>query len=221
MVFSILGDYKTCIITRKGKIKISLDDGGVRILSEVRYVLELRKNLISMGTLQENGYSLWSNGDRDIMRVRKGAMIVIMTRRNAGNVYKLLRGTIMGDITSVEINNDATKLWHMCLDPLSECGMIELYKRNLLKGVRSCTIGLCKYCVLGKQCRVRFKTRKQKTNGVLDYVHYDVWGATKDPFVGGSKYFVTFTDVWGATKDPFVGGSKCFMMFGGLQKIPS
>ena len=36
--FVYLGDDKTCTITRKGKIKISLDDGGVRTLSEVSYV---------------------------------------------------------------------------------------------------------------------------------------------------------------------------------------
>lgn len=49
--FVYLGDDKTCTIIVKGKIKISLDDGGVRMLSEVSYVLELRKNLISLGTL--------------------------------------------------------------------------------------------------------------------------------------------------------------------------
>ena len=33
------------------QVKITLDDGGVRTLGEVRFVLELRKNLISLGTL--------------------------------------------------------------------------------------------------------------------------------------------------------------------------
>lgn len=33
-----LGDDKTCTIIRKGKFKISLDDGGVRMLSEVHYI---------------------------------------------------------------------------------------------------------------------------------------------------------------------------------------
>lgn len=30
----------------------------------------------------------------------------------------------MGDVVSVEINRDATKLWHMRLGHLSECGMM-------------------------------------------------------------------------------------------------
>lgn len=61
-------------------------------------------------------------------------------------------------MVSVETDNDATKLWHMCLGHLNEHGMMEMHKRILLKGVRSCTFGLCKDCVLGKQCRVYFKT---------------------------------------------------------------
>jgi hypothetical protein len=35
--------------------------------------------------------------------------------------------------------------------------MFELHKRNLLKGVKSCKLGLCKYCVYEKQRRVSFK----------------------------------------------------------------
>ena len=72
--------------------------------------------------------------------------------------------------------------------------MEELHKRNLPAGVKNCTIGLCKYYIIGKQCKVSFRTGKHTTKGILDYMHYDVWGPTNEPFVGGSKYFVTFTD---------------------------
>ena len=38
------------------------------------------------------------------------------------------------------------------------------------------------------------KTGKHTTEGILDYVHSDVWGPTKEPSIGGSRYFVTFVD---------------------------
>src|ERR1044072_5004268 len=82
----------------------------------------------------------------------------------------------------------------MRLGHLSEKGMKELHKRDLLPAVKSCTIGLCKYRILGKQCRVSFKTEKHTTEGILDYVHSDVWGPTKESSIGGSRYFVTFVD---------------------------
>ncbi|CAI8585364.1 unnamed protein product [Vicia faba] len=88
--FVYLGDDITCSITRKGKIKIALDDGGTHILSEVCYVPELRKNFISLDTLQVNVYSFRSDGDKDIMKVIKGEMTMMTTRKTADNIYKLL-----------------------------------------------------------------------------------------------------------------------------------
>lgn len=84
------------------------------------------------------------------MRIYKGAMNVIKTKRTTCNIYKLLWGKIMGDVAYVGTNNDKTKLWHIHFSHLNERGMMKLYKRNLLSGVRSCTIGLCNYCVPGK-----------------------------------------------------------------------
>src|ERR1044072_9138891 len=90
-----------------GQIKIALDDGGVRTLGEVRYVPELRKNLISLGTLQENGYSFKSDGDRETLKVSKGALTVMKARRTPGNIYKLLGCTVVGNKASVESASEA------------------------------------------------------------------------------------------------------------------
>ena len=73
-----------------------------------------------------------------------------------------------------EFEQDDTLLWHMQLGHMSERGMRELQKRNLLAGVKSCKLYFCKYCVMGKQCRMRFKTATHKTKGILDFVHSDI-----------------------------------------------
>ncbi|KAE8707081.1 hypothetical protein F3Y22_tig00110387pilonHSYRG00804 [Hibiscus syriacus] len=69
-----------------------------------------------------------------------------------------------------------------------------IWERDLLHGVKSCKLDFCKYCVLGKQTKVRFKTAKHTTQGILDYVHSDVWGPSTTPSLGGSRYYVTFID---------------------------
>ena len=47
----------------------------VRTLGEVRHVPEVKKNLISLGTLDFNGYCYkFENG---LMKVSKGAMVVM------------------------------------------------------------------------------------------------------------------------------------------------
>jgi len=60
------------------------------------------------------------------------------------------------------------KLWHMRLGHLSERGMTELHKRNLLHGVKTCKLDFCNFFVLGKQTRVSLMTGKHTTKGILD-----------------------------------------------------
>ncbi|GKB93664.1 hypothetical protein Tco_0979801 [Tanacetum coccineum] len=50
-----LGDNKTCTIKTTKRIKIQLHDGSSFILDDVRYVLGLRRSLISLGTLEKEG----------------------------------------------------------------------------------------------------------------------------------------------------------------------
>jgi hypothetical protein len=57
--------------------------------------------------------------------------------------------------------------------------MLELHKRNLLKGVKTCKLDLYKFCVLRKKNQVQFKTAVHKTESILDYVHFDVWGLVR------------------------------------------
>ena len=82
----------------------------------------------------------------------------------------------------------------MSLGHLGESGMAELHKRGLLKGIKCCKLEFCKFCVLGKQSRVKFKTARHKIEKILDDVHSDVWGPTRELSLGGSQYFVTFID---------------------------
>ena len=110
------------------------------------------------------------------MKVTKGAMVVMKGLKQSGNIYSLLGTTIVGGATAVEDEYDNIVLWHMRLGHMGEHGMRELHRRNLLKGVKSCKLDFCKFCVLEKQNRVQFKTATHKTEGILDYVHIDVWG---------------------------------------------
>uniref|UniRef100_A0A2N9GEX0 Integrase catalytic domain-containing protein n=1 Tax=Fagus sylvatica TaxID=28930 RepID=A0A2N9GEX0_FAGSY len=188
-----MGNDAACTIIGMGTIKIKMSDGVVRTLEEVRHIPDMRKNLISLGTLDSKGYSYKS--ENGIMKVSKGAMVVMTGQKISSNVYKLLGNTILGGVAVVaESEDDDTLLWHMRLGHISERGMRELHKRNLLTGIKSCKLDFCKYCIMGKQCRVRFKTATHKTKGILDYVHSDIWGPVRTPSKGGTQYFMSFID---------------------------
>ncbi|KAG8492943.1 hypothetical protein CXB51_010218 [Gossypium anomalum] len=106
----LMGNNVSCKITGVGTIKVKMFDGVVRTLNDVRHVPELKRNLISLSTLNSKGYRY--------------------TAESGGS-------TVAGDaaVTFFSLSNDdITKLWHMRLGHMSENGMAELSKRGLLNG---------------------------------------------------------------------------------------
>jgi hypothetical protein len=88
------------------------------MLCDVRHVPDVEKNQISLGTLDSNGFSYKSEGG--IMKVVKGAMVVMKGEKNSKNIYKLLGNTVVGGAASVESEFDNTVLWHMQLGHMGE-----------------------------------------------------------------------------------------------------
>lgn len=71
--------------------------------------------MIYLGTLQVNGFSYIFDGDNDIMKFTKGALIMLRRRMISSNIYKLLGNLSVGNVAAVEFDYDANNLSHMCL----------------------------------------------------------------------------------------------------------
>ena len=75
---------------------------------------------------------------------------------NSVKLYVLRGSTLHGSITTANVSNDEpskTNLWHMCLGHMSELGMAELIKRDLLDGYTVGKMKFCEHCVFGKHKR--------------------------------------------------------------------
>ncbi|KAK8926176.1 hypothetical protein KSP39_PZI018366 [Platanthera zijinensis] len=187
-----MGNNSECRTMRIGSIRIKMFDGTVRTLTDVRYVPDLRKSLISLGTLEAAGYSY--TGDGGYLKVKKGALVVMKGER-CGTLYRLIGSTITGDAAvSTTSDEDSSLLWHARLGHMNEIGLLELHKKGLLKGIKTCKLDFCETCVLGKQCKVKFVTSSKRSKQVLEYIHSDVWGPAPEPSLGETRYFVTFID---------------------------
>ena len=53
-----MGNDISCKVVGIGSIQIKIFDGSVKILTDVRHLLELRMNLISLGVLDTGGYKV-------------------------------------------------------------------------------------------------------------------------------------------------------------------
>ena len=56
------------------------------------------------------------------------------------NIYRLLGTIVIGGAATIEPESDNTALWHMWLGYMDEHKMMELHKKNILKGVKTCKL---------------------------------------------------------------------------------
>ncbi|GJX81251.1 hypothetical protein Tco_0329400 [Tanacetum coccineum] len=81
------GDNMTCTIKGTRKVNIQLHDGSGCILEDVRYVLGLRRSLISLGTLKKEGYTMKMQMGR--IKVIKGCQGMMTGIEKKNCVYTL------------------------------------------------------------------------------------------------------------------------------------
>ena len=79
-----MGSSAHCKITGICNIRIKMFDGVVRMLCNVKHVPKVKKNLISLGTLDSNGYGYKFVGG--VIKVTKGAMVVMKGQINSKTI---------------------------------------------------------------------------------------------------------------------------------------
>ncbi|GJS75935.1 retrovirus-related pol polyprotein from transposon TNT 1-94 [Tanacetum coccineum] len=92
----LLGDNKECKIRGIGKVRVQLRDRSSFVLNNVMYILELKRNLISLGTLKKRG--IYNK-------------IIVGQSQVAGELN-----------ASVEEKDSLAQVWHKRLGHMSEAG---------------------------------------------------------------------------------------------------
>ena len=87
--FVFLGNNMSYKVVGVGTVRIKIYDSVVRTLTDVRHVPDLRKSLISLGTLDSQGYKYSAEGG--VLSVSKDAHVVIKGKLHNG----LLQGSII------------------------------------------------------------------------------------------------------------------------------
>ena len=88
----LLGNNKSCKVIGIGSLRIKMHNGIERVLEDVRHVLELKKNLISLGILDKKGHGYKCG--RGSLEIYKGKNL-IMRRVRKNGLYSLVGKTII------------------------------------------------------------------------------------------------------------------------------
>lgn len=68
----LMGNNIACKVIGIGTVKVQLTDGSTKVFTEVRHVPELKRNLISLGMLDEAGCTF--KGENGTLKISKGSL---------------------------------------------------------------------------------------------------------------------------------------------------
>nr|GEV60635.1 zinc finger, CCHC-type [Tanacetum cinerariifolium] len=119
---SELGDNRECKIRGIGKVRVQLRDESSFVLHNVRYISELKRNLISLGTLKKEGYTVKLQSGK--IKVINGSRVILFEIRRDNCVYTLDGNAMEGELNdSVDEKDSLAQVWDKRLGHISEAGL--------------------------------------------------------------------------------------------------
>ena len=132
-------------------------DGIVWMLTNVKHVPDLKKNIVSLGYLEWSGYSFSSHVRSGVLNISNEAMVVIRDRRMENNLYRIERSVVTEEsdtAAAVQDQQGTHRLWHYHLGYMGDHGLKELSKYGLISDLDGGILEVCEPYQMRKQRRV-------------------------------------------------------------------
>lgn len=111
-----------------------------------------------------------------------------------GGLYLPDGGTVVAGLNSVT-SNDEISLWDSRLGHMSMKNLKVLVEKGILDNKRINNMEFCQSCILGKNKKHSFNVGKHNSDGILRYVHADLWGSLNVyPSLSKKRYFLSIID---------------------------
>lgn len=190
-----LGDDKEIQVDGEKIVAINTTPGKTKLFHNVQYVPSLAHNLLSVGQLMLNGYSVqFSNKVCYINEVKTGRLVtkVLMI------VNKMFpnEASNMEQLNMVFAEQKATILWHKRYGLLNVKILKLLNQKDFVQGLPKIDhLPSCEGCIYGKQSRKSFPSGASwRASTQLELTHADVCGPMQASSLGVSSYYILFTD---------------------------
>ena len=189
----IIGDDASYSVKGAVNTLLKLKSGIPLHLSDVLFVPGIKRNLISISTLEDKGFNIaFSNGS--VMAWKKDSdfnSTQIIGERH-GSLYKLAANQVH------VLNHSASNinlLWHKRFGHLNFKSLSSLGKFVVgLPSLSSSFDGVCKGCSLGKFLKSPFHSSENRSKHVLELIYSDLCGPMSSASLSGFWYYATFID---------------------------
>jgi len=156
-------------------------------LTDVYFVPEIMKNLVSRGLLNKFGFKVVFESDRFVLT--KGSAFV-------GKSYlfeEMFKLNLINKVKNFAYLIDSISLWHNRFGHVNTRRMHDMIVLNLIHKSVNNMFDKCKICMQTKITRKHFP-KIDRSSILLQLVHSDVCDMHSNPTRVGKKYFVTFID---------------------------
>ncbi|GJZ06997.1 retrovirus-related pol polyprotein from transposon TNT 1-94 [Tanacetum coccineum] len=176
-----MGNSATADIKGEGDVVLKMTSEKELKLTNVLYVLEIRKNLVSGWLLNKFGFRLVFESDKFVLS--KNQMYVGKGYAMNG-MFKLNVMVVKNEINKMNSSAyliESSNVWHARLGHVNFNSMRRLIKFNSIPNCHIDSKYKCETCVEAKLTRTTFKSVKRKTKP-FDMIHTDIYEAI-DKFV--------------------------------------
>ena len=188
-----MGDETSYSIQGIGSNSFRLDSGTDMKITEILYVLGIKKNLLSISNLEDKGFWVtFMEGNALLWHKDSSLELAIEIGVRVGGLYKLL-GHLIQELVHKIVN--LYELWHHRFGHLHYGALPKLW--NSVTGMPDILNdydGVCRGCGLGKNVKSSFPSNSRRSKGILDMVHSDIYGSMSAKSLLGFLFYVLFID---------------------------
>lgn len=186
-----IGDNSTHPVKGIGTCSIQLRTGVTLKLKDVLIVPGIKRNLISISRLTDEGFQVTFNEDKVLYWPKNTSLknaITIGTKD--GTLYKLCN--IQNQALNHEITN-SNETWHRRLGHIGFSTLPKIGKiTSGIPNLNSKHTSICKGCALRKNIKKPFPLSEHKSKSILELIHSDLCGPMPTLSLGGYSYYITF-----------------------------
>lgn len=194
-----LGNDTIMNVVAKGSIRVQMN-GITRVIFDVYFVPELKKNLLSLGQLQEKGLIiLIQNGTCKVFHPDKG--LIMHTNMKGNRIFYLTASAAPNKnamcLQDETVSEQETQLRHCRFGDLNYKGLNTLSGKKMVIGLPSLKSPkkICTTCLIGKQHRESIpKKSSWRASKKLQLVHVDICGPITPSSNGNKRYMLSFID---------------------------